>query len=33
MSDAAEVVRQTVVFSGWMAGLAGIFVILVRVMG
>lgn len=33
MSDAVEMVRQTLVFSGLMAGLVGLFVMLVRVMG
>ena len=33
MSDAMEMVRQTVVFSGLMAGLVGLFVVIVRAMG
>lgn len=30
MTDAVEMVRQTLVFSGLMAGLVGLFVVFVR---
>ena len=33
MSDAMEMIRQTVVFSGLMAALIGLFVVIVRAVG